>query len=629
MVRIDYGLIGKPNKMIFSSASDVIRIGSDGQSNDIVLRNALVSSRHAVLSRNGDYWELKVLGENDVLVGNRPLRTGERAVISFHDPIQIFPFSLVIEDTQVDDDEASAQRRLDERAAQLVMTLHSQMLQRMELADTDESRRESDSYLLQLERDIEELIRLGDYLGSSSLEFLVHCAGHSVQGMLLSHVLEDRGLVEADKDARWRRLQNAIPDLEAACQSLASELEYALEVHAISDISGKMERIEKGFREAWRNVVRLHQFNADSELLRYLARRLVIKQIKDIFFGYGPLEDLIRMPNISEIMVVSRDKIYIEKNGVLENSGRYFVSDDVTESIIGRIVSLVDRRIDKANPLVDARLLDGSRVNAIIHPLALSGPCVTIRKFPAKKLRIADLIAKKSLTQVAAQFLHAAVQTGCNILISGGTGSGKTTLLNCLSDYIPDKDRIVTIEDTAELRLQKEHVVRLETKIANVEGKGAYTIRDLVRNALRMRPDRIVVGECRGPEALDMLQAMNTGHDGSMTTIHANTSEDVIQRLEVLVQMAANLPLDSIHRQIASAIDLVVQLTRMRDGSRRVTQITEFVEYDQFEKRIRTKDLFRLEGEGSGGLLMPTGCLPTFMGELIEHKYLDLESFYR
>jgi pilus assembly protein CpaF len=271
----------------------------------------------------------------------------------------------------------------------------------------------------------------------------------------------------------------------------------------------------------------------------------------------------------------------------------------------------------------------------VIPPLAVSGPCLTIRKFPARKLLIDDLVAKGSLTQTVAEFLRASVLTRRNILISGGTGSGKTTLLNCLSDFIPDKERIVTIEDTAELQLKKEHVVRLETKEANVEGAGAYTIRDLVKNALRMRPDRIVVGECRGPEALDMLQAMNTGHDGSLSTIHANNSRDVVLRLQVLVQMAADLPVASINRQIASAVDLVVQLTRLRGGRRVVSQVTELAGIDEQTGEVRMKDLFLLEGAESaseGGpapVLAPTGCIPGFMGELIESGAIRLDAFYR
>jgi pilus assembly protein CpaF len=278
---------------------------------------------------------------------------------------------------------------------------------------------------------------------------------------------------------------------------------------------------------------------------------------------------------------------------------------------------------------VDARLKDGSRVNAVIAPLAVSGPTLTIRKFPERKLIVDDLITKGAMSRTAAEFLRATVLGRRNILISGGTGTGKTTLLNCLSDFIPDKERIVTVEDTAELQLAKEHVVRLETKSANIEGTGEYSIRDLVKNALRMRPDRIVVGECRGPEALDMLQAMNTGHDGSLTTIHANNANDVILRLEVLVQMAADLPVESIRHQIASAVDIIVQLKRLHDGRRCVSQITEVAGINPVTGKLEMRDLFLMEEpESPSAKLQPTGRLPTFIGELIASGMLDLKTFY-
>jgi Flp pilus assembly CpaF family ATPase len=351
--------------------------------------------------------------------------------------------------------------------------------------------------------------------------------------------------------------------------------------------------------------------------------------LKDIVFGYGPLEDLLRLPNVSEIMVVDKQHIYIERAGNLQNSGRRFISDAVIEAIIQRIVANVGRRIDRSQPLVDARLSDGSRVNAVIAPLAVSGPTLTIRKFPERKMIVDDLITRGAMTRTAAEFLRAAVLSRKNILISGGTGTGKTTLLNCLSDFIPDKERIVTVEDTAELQLAKEHVVRLETKSANVEGAGEYSIRDLVKNALRMRPDRIVVGECRGPEALDMLQAMNTGHDGSLTTIHANNSADVILRLEVLVQMAADLPVESIRHQIASAVDVIVQLKRMRDGRRCLSQITEVAGINPISNKLEMRDLFLLDDlEGGQAQLQPTGRLPTFIDELISTNTLNLKTFY-
>jgi pilus assembly protein CpaF len=320
-------------------------------------------------------------------------------------------------------------------------------------------------------------------------------------------------------------------------------------------------------------------------------------------------------------MVVAADQIYFERNGVIELSGRRFLSAEVTESIIERIVARVGRRIDKSQPLVDARLPDGSRVNAIIPPLAVRGPCLTIRKFGARRFSMDDLVERGSITRSAAEFLRACVIDARNILVSGGTGSGKTTLLNVLSGFIPYKQRIVTIEDTTELRLMQEHLVSLESKLANVEGAGAYTIRDLLKNALRMRPDRIIVGECRGAEALDMLQAMNTGHDGSMTTVHANSSAEVLQRLEVLVLLAAELPIPAIHRQVESALDLIVHISRMPGGKRAVTQISEVSGLDPETGSVRVRDIFNLRGEPA--TLQPTGYLPTFVDQLVERKLLE------
>ena len=364
----------------------------------------------------------------------------------------------------------------------------------------------------------------------------------------------------------------------------------AIKIDPDSTPAERIEKLDTHFWQAWSAAApRIHP-----QFVRYVALRNLKKEIKNIVFGYGPLEDLLRLPIVSEIMVVDREHIFVERNGVLQDSGRRFVSDEAIESIIQRIVSRVGRRIDKSQPLVDARLRDGSRVNAVISPIAVSGPCLTVRKFPANKLHIRDLIAKGSMSPTLAQFLRGIVLSHRNIIVSGGTGTGKTTLLNCLSDFIPDAERVVTVEDTAELRLSGDHVVRLETKDANVEGRGEYTIRDLVKNALRMRPDRIVVGECRGAEALDMLQAMNTGHDGSLTTVHANNARDAMLRLEVLVQTAADLPLDSIRRQIAAAVDVVVQLTRLRDGRRCITQVAEILDVNPRTGQIETRELFRL-----------------------------------
>jgi len=305
-------------------------------------------------------------------------------------------------------------------------------------------------------------------------------------------------------------------------------------------------------------------------------RQRLISDVEDDVLGHGPLQRLLDDPTVTEIMVNGPDLVYVEQNGRLTRSPARFSSEEQLRRVIERIVSRVGRRIDESSPLVDARLQDGSRVNAVIPPVAFSGSSLTIRKFAADPFKVHDLIQFGTLSPEMAELLNACVAARLNIIVSGGTGTGKTTLLNVLSSFIPEGERIVTIEDAVELQLQQEHVVRLESRPANIEGRGEIGIRELVRNSLRMRPDRIVVGEVRGGESLDMLQAMNTGHDGSLSTVHANSPRDAIARLETLVLMAGmDLPLRAIREQIASAVDVVVQLSRLRDGSRRVTAVTE------------------------------------------------------
>ena len=345
--------------------------------------------------------------------------------------------------------------------------------------------------------------------------------------------------------------------------------------------------------------------------------------------GLGPLEDLISRDDITEIMVNGPDNVYVEHKGVLYKTDTAFADDHQVLAAIERIVSPLGRRIDESSPMVDARLKDGSRVNAIIPPLSLVGPSITIRKFAKTPLTVENLISYGSITAEIAHFLDVCVKIRKNILISGGTGSGKTTLLNILSGYLPAKERIITIEDAAELQLRQEHLVRLESRPANIEGKGEVTIRDLVRNSLRMRPDRIVIGECRGGEALDMLQAMNTGHDGSLTTIHANSPRDALARLETLVLMAGfDLPLRAIREQIASAISIIVQINREKDGSRKVVCVSEITKMEG--DIITMQDLFTFQQDGwseDGRLLghfEPTGAIPTFI-EDIRRANLDLD----
>ncbi|HEX6835907.1 MAG TPA: CpaF family protein, partial [Polyangia bacterium] len=358
------------------------------------------------------------------------------------------------------------------------------------------------------------------------------------------------------------------------------------------------------------------------ELPKGLDRGRLRKELADEVLGLGPLEDLLSDPIVSEVMVVDRATIYVERKGKLELTGQRFSSEDALRSAIERIVTPLGRRIDESTPMVDARLKDGSRVNAIIPPLALRGPCLTIRKFSSRKLGVEDLIQFGSLDARMAKFLQRAVIARRNILVSGGTGSGKTTLLNILSSAIPNDERIVTIEDAAELRLDQPHVVSLETRPPNMEGKGEYSIRDLVKNALRMRPDRIVVGECRGGEALDMLQAMNTGHDGSLTTTHANSPDEAIARLETLVLMGGvDLPTRAIREQIANSIHVVVQQQRFVDGTRKITAIAEVIGMDE-DGIVHLEPIFefhRTPGERGKvtGEFRATGFMPSFINEFI------------
>ena len=351
------------------------------------------------------------------------------------------------------------------------------------------------------------------------------------------------------------------------------------------------------------------------------VRRRIVKDVLDEALGLGPLEDLLADPLVSEIMVNRHDQIYVERKGKLEKTQVRFLNVEQLRGVIERIVAPLGRRIDEKVPMVDARLRDGSRVNAIIPPLALRGPALTIRKFSKKMLGVQDLIKYGSLTDQMSTFLGAAVQARLNIVISGGTGSGKTTLLNLLASFIPTDERIVTIEDAAEVQLPQDHVITLESRPPNIEGEGAITIRDLVRNALRMRPDRIVVGECRGGEALDMLQAMNTGHDGSLTTLHANTPRDALSRLETMALMSGlDLPARAIRDQIASAVNLVVQQSRLQDGSRRITHITEITGQEEAAFTMADVFVFRQTGMAPDGTIygqfVPTGYIPSFVERL-------------
>ncbi len=397
---------------------------------------------------------------------------------------------------------------------------------------------------------------------------------------------------------------------ERVKRKLISELDPSVDTNQIEEVRQRLKSLFEQIIEA-ENLV----------LTRAEKERLFEELAADVI-GFGPIEPLLNDATVSEVMVNGPKKIYFERKGRLMLSDVQFDDDDHVRRIIDRIVSPLGRHVDEASPIVDARLPDGSRVNVVIPPISLVGPTITIRKFTKEKLRVDDLIRFGSITPEIADFLRACVHARLNVVISGGTGSGKTTLLNVLSNFIPDDERIVSIEDSAELQLAKEHWVRMETRPANIEGSGAITARDCMKATLRMRPDRVIVGECRGGEALDMLQAMNTGHDGSLTTGHANSPRDMLSRLETMVLMAGmDLPVRAIREQISSAVDLIVQQSRMRDGSRKVTHITE-VQGMEGEK-ITLQDVFLFEQEAyeNGrviGAIKPTGVRPKFMPKIEE-----------
>jgi pilus assembly protein CpaF len=408
--------------------------------------------------------------------------------------------------------------------------------------------------------------------------------------------------------------QAKIDEFEQVKRTIHNKLVDKLDLSRIGDMKG--EQLRREIR-----LVVEHLCDAENTLLNRSERDRIIEEVLDETFGLGPLEYLLKDATISDIMINGPKHVFVERGGRLELTDVEFRDNAHLMQIIDRIVSKVGRRVDETCPMVDARLEDGSRVNAIIPPLALDGACVSIRRFGSNPLKLEDLLNYKALTPEMVMLLEGCIKARLNMIICGGTGSGKTTLLNTLSSFIPNDQRIVTIEDAAELQLQQDHVVRLETRPANIEGTGAVTATDLVKNALRMRPERIIIGECRGGETLDMLQAMNTGHDGSLTTIHANNPRDGVARLETLVMMAGyDLPIKAIRQQLSSAVNVIIQANRLQGGPRRVTHITEITGMEQ--DTVVMQDIYKFNQSGIGedgrakGHFECTGVRPSFMHRL-------------
>ncbi|HEV3037084.1 MAG TPA: ATPase, T2SS/T4P/T4SS family [Candidatus Angelobacter sp.] len=599
-----------------------------GNECDIVLTSPFVSRVQASIEYSRQTFVIEPHGMNGTYLNDIELRKMERVPLGVGDKIRIGEYVLSVSPGSQQKVVEQERLNLAKKFVEIETRVHSELLSRLDLRKTELSARQndqkrwSDERLQIIHKHLSEILNHASFVVEPEVE--QHIVRETLKTQLMDGITFRGDRQQHDfqlpSDEYAGQHEDEIEDIKLA---LITELDLDNDPEHLRE---NAQKVEKGFEKAMDR----HWLEMTSGFRRYVLRRRIRKDIHDMVVGLGPLQDLINYPNISEIMVVSRDQIYIEKDGTIEESGRAFVSDEIGLSIIERIVAPLGRRIDKSQPLVDARLSDGSRVNAIIPPLALKGPCITIRKFSRTPLTIDDLIEKGTLNSKAALFLKACVLGKKNMIISGGTGSGKTTLLNVLSSFIKPEDRIVTIEDSAELQLVQRHVVQLETKLPNIEGSGAFTVRDLVKNALRMRPDRIVVGECRSGEALDMLQAMNTGHSGSMTTGHANSPEDMLLRLETMVLMAVQMPVFAIRSQIASALDLIIQQSRI-GGRRRVTQITEVVELDERENRIILEDIFvfRRFPDGNGdGELVYTGYIPTFLSELLSRNFLKLEEVF-
>ncbi len=602
-----------------------VTIGRD-ESNDVALRSPFVSRRHARIYKDQGSFYFECLGLNGATVVNEPVAYKQRRKIEYGDEIRIGEFSLYMmapSGLRLKGVEAVVSPR--KRVIDLERKLHADLLETLNLRVTGQLGSADAQHAALIKRHLAEIIKAGcDQVDKEMADHLVReflwrvlvteLARRATGKLMYSYGFEDSDLLAAKhEEAIARMIGDVIGDFPLRLRPHTLKEDIALiEADWDSQLAKLAPRISPDLRD-------------------YVVGRMLSKEIEDVVFGYGPLQDLLEMPNVNEIMVVGRDKIYIEKDGVVQNTGRSFFSDEIVQSTIERIITPVGRRIDRSSPLVDARLPDGSRVNAIINPLSLSGPVLTIRKFAQIPFTIDDLVERGTLTEATANFLRACVMGRKNIIISGGTASGKTTTLNVLSNFIPASERIVTIEDSAELQLPQEHLVRLETRPANIEGRGAYTIRDLVRNALRMRPDRLIVGECRGPEALDMLQAMNTGHDGSLTTIHANNPEDMLMRLETMVLMAVEIPIRAIREQTVAALSVIVQMTRLADGRRRVTHISEINGIDPETGRILTEDIFTYRpavGESpEEAKLRHTGYIPAFAEQLIAKGLLTVEVF--
>jgi pilus assembly protein CpaF len=581
---------------------------------DLMLDDARVSPAQCRLTREADgSWRVENVGESEIFVNRTSLHREGSSRINASDRLHIGNFDIELRDMERG---GAVARALRTKLFEIEVELHTTVLDVVRnnagvLTERDQRKRIE----AELDRLLNEL-ELGN-------ELEVHLAAQAAQEIISDYVQGFGAMAGAPRDADKQR---NISRFAAMIPKLLNLIKFDE-----SETPGqKAERV--GVLLPWgiktKNVIPAWE-------QRELAIGLIREQLLDVIFGLGPLGDLMTAPDANDVMVLPSGHIFIERNGQMQDTGRRMLSPEVSRNIVERIVAREGRRIDQTSPMVDARMTDGSRLNAIIEPVAVNGPTLTIRKFSKKRWTVNDLVQKGSLTQTAATFLRACILARKNVVLAGGTGSGKTTLLNALASFIPSTERIVTVEDTAEIQLSQTHVITLQARPPNLEGLHGIPIRQLVRNTLRMRPDRIIVGECRGGETLDMLQAMNTGHDGSLTTIHANSPADGIRRLEVMAMEAEGIDLPSrvLRELISSAVDVVIQVSRFSNGLRRVSAICEVVGLDEESGNVVVEDIYQIRRHKKKGRLTETklgftGYVPTFTDELLRTGTATIETLF-
>ena len=582
---------------------------------DLRLDNVRISSAQCRLTRGSDgTWEVENTGAGKIFLNRVSVSVQESSRIGSSDRLNIGDYNIELRDGERG---GAVARALRAKLFSLQVELHARVL---DIVRNSAGALNERDHRKRIESEMDRLL---DELELGS-ELEIHLATQAAQEIMSDYV---QGFgVKPNTQMRREDAKRNISRFAAMIPNLLRSIAFDESETAAQKSERVAVLLPWGIKT--KNVIQPWE-------RRELAVGLIREQLLDVIFGLGPLEDLMTTPETNDIMVLPAGHIFIERNGQIQDTGRRMLSPEVSRNIVERIVAREGRRIDQTSPMVDARMSDGSRLNAIVEPVAVNGPALTIRRFATKHLTINDLVAKGSLTQTAATFLRACVLARKNIVLAGGTGSGKTTLLNALASFIPATERIVTVEDTAEMKLAQTHVITLQARPPNLEGQYGIAIRQLVKNTLRMRPDRILVGECRGGETLDMLQAMNTGHDGSLTTIHANSPADGIRRLEVMAMEAEGIDLPSrvLRELISSAVDVVIQIARFPGGTRRVSSICEVVGLDEETGNVIVEEVYRIRRHKKQGRLTETklaftGYVPTFIDDLLRTGTATIDTLF-